>query len=225
LAPSDALCKTALLDLFAGKHRPTTGHCLIEGREAHDLPLELKQRVGILENAERPYEVMTIGQTALFFNGCYSEWRDETYDLLINGLGVSRRVKISNLPNHQRALVALAVLLARNPDLLILDDWITTFGDQTRAIFHDAIRRFATQSGKTILLVGHHVGLTPDLIDQLILVGHSTSLALPISHLVSASHLAAEVRTNKTPRPQGPSVPRTSTIVVAPSVRSPARKR
>jgi ABC-2 type transport system ATP-binding protein len=192
LAPRDTFCKTALLNLLAGKQRPAAGRCIIQGREAHDLPLAVKQRVGILENTDRPYEVMTIGQTAHFFNGCYPEWRNDIYDRLTDGFGVSRRVKISNLPNHQRALVALSVLLARNPDILILDDYITTFGDETRAIVHDAIRRYSALSGKTTLLVGHHVGLTPDLIDNLVLVGHSTSLALPTAALFGPRSAVAD---------------------------------
>ncbi len=190
LAPRDALCKTALLNLLAGRLRPLAGQCLIEGTEAHSLPLAVKQRVGMLENVERPYEVMTIGQTALFFSGCYPEWHNEIYYRLTDSFGVSRRVKISNLSNLQRALVALAVLLARNPDVLILDDWITTFGEQTRDIVHEAIHRYSEQPGKTTLLVGHHVGLTPHLIDQLILVGHSTSLVLPTVDLFGATRAA-----------------------------------
>lgn len=191
LAPRDALCKAALLDLLTGRIRPESGRCLIEGREIHDLPLAIKQRIGVLETSERVYEVMTIGQTAVFFSGCYPQWCNQTYFRLTDSIGLSRRVKISNLPGHQRALVALAVLLARNPDLLILDDWITTFGDSTRTIVYDAIRRFAAQAGRTALLVGHHVGLTPDLVDHLILVGHSASLNIPTAGLTDATDLLA----------------------------------
>lgn len=192
LAPRDTLCKMALLNLLAGRLRPLAGRCLIEDTEAHSLPLAVKQRVGMLENVERPYEVMTIGQTALFFSGCYPEWHNEIYYRLTDSFGVSRRVKISNLSNVQRALVALAVLLARNPDVLILDDWITTIGEQTRDIVHEAIHRYSEQPGKTTLLVGHHVGLTPHLIDQLILLGHSTSLVLPTVDLFGTAIAAHE---------------------------------
>ncbi len=191
LAPRDALCKAALLDLLTGRIRPESGRCLIEGREIHDLPLAIKQRIGVLETSERVYEVMTIGQTAVFFSGCYPKWCNQTYFRLTDSIGLSRRVKISNLPGHQRALVALAVLLARNPDLLILDDWITTFGDSTRSIVYDAIRRFISRPGRTALLVGHHVGLTPDLVDHLILVGHSASLNIPTAGLAAAPDLLA----------------------------------
>ncbi|WP_310601396.1 ATP-binding cassette domain-containing protein [Desulfobulbus sp.] len=192
LAPRDALGKAALLNLLAGRNRPLAGLCLVEGHEAHNLPLAAKQKIGILENVDRIHEVMTIGQTALFFSGCHAEWRGEIYDRLTDGFGVSRRVKISNLPNHQRALMALAILLARNPDLLVLDDWITTFGGPTRAIVYDAIRRHGAQTGKTTLLVGHHAGLTPDLIDYLILMGHSTSLTIPTAGLLGADGADSE---------------------------------
>jgi ABC-2 type transport system ATP-binding protein len=192
LAPRDALGKAALLSLLAGRNRPVAGQCLVDGHQAHNLPLAAKQKIGILENVDRIHEVMTIGQTALFFSGCHAEWRGEIYDRLTDGFGVSRRVKISNLPNHQRALVALAILLARNPDLLVLDDWITTFGGPTRAIVYDAIRQHGAQAGKTTLLVGHHAGLTPDLIDYLILMGHSTSLTIPTAGLLGVDGTNSE---------------------------------
>ncbi len=183
LVPRDAADKALWLNLTAGKHLPFAGKFLIDGHKAHLLQPTTRQRIGILENAERTYEVMTIGQAALFFSGCFAEWRPEVYDRLTDGFGVSRRVKISNLSNSQRALVALAMLLAKNPDFLILDDWITAFGDKTRTVVYDAIRRHSAQPGKTTLLVGHHVGLTPQRVDHLILVGHSTSLTLPTADL------------------------------------------
>jgi len=183
LAPHDTLCKAALFALLSGKLAPTAGHCLINGHEAHDLPLTVRRQIGVLENIERTYEVMTIGQTAIFFSGCFPEWQGDRYYSMMDNLGFPKRMKICNLATHQRALVALAVLLAKDPDLLIMDDWVAGFSPEAREIVYSAIHRYRAASAKTTILVGHHVGLTPHLIDHLILVGHSTSLTLPAADL------------------------------------------
>lgn len=187
LAPQDALCRSALFELLVGRLRPVAGQCLIGKDEAHELPLENRQQRAVLENIEHPYEVMTIGQTAVFFSGCYPRWNNAWYYGLIEEFGLSKRMKISNLANHQRTLIALTVLLARNPDLLILDDWVTGFDPATRETIYRSIQRFRYKSGKTTILIGHHLGLTPHLIDHLILLGHSTSLTLPTAELFDAN--------------------------------------
>lgn len=198
LAPKDALYRSALFELLAGRLHPAAGQCLIGKYEIHHLPLEIRRQIAVLENTEHPYEVMTIGQTAVFFSGCYPRWNNEWYFGLIEEFGLSKRMKISNLANHQRTLIALTVLLARNPELLILDDWITGFDPATREIIHRSIQRFRYKSGKTTILIGHHLGLTPHLIDNLILLGHSTSLTLPTAELFDANPALLD---NRTPQP------------------------
>jgi hypothetical protein len=64
----------------------------------------------------------------------------------------------------------------------------------TRTIVSDAIRRYSPPSGKTTLLVGHYVGLTPDPIDNLVLVGRSTSLAPPTAALFGSRSAVADKR-------------------------------
>lgn len=43
----------------------------MERLQIHNPTFTVKQRIGMLENEERSSEVMTIGQSALFFSGCY----------------------------------------------------------------------------------------------------------------------------------------------------------
>lgn len=199
LAPHDALCKAALFALLAGRLTPIAGSCLMYGHKAHDLPLTIRRQIAVLENIERTYEVMTIGQTAIFFSGCYPEWRGDRYTDMMESLGFARRMKICNLANHQRVLVALAVLIAQDPELLILDDWVAGFDPQSREAVYDAIHRYRSGSSKTTILLGNHVGLTPDLVDHLILVGHSTSLTLPATDLF-AQQQTAPISGERSPR-------------------------
>jgi len=183
LAPQDNLCKAALFELLAGRCSPAAGQFLIGGSPIDDLPMDVRQQIGVLENNERVYEVMTIGQTAFFFSGCYPYWSDDHFYALMAELRLSRRMKISNLSHQQRALIALAVLLARNPRLLVIDDWITGFDPASRTFIYQALQRYRSKVGSTTLLLGHPAGLGPHLIDHLILIGHSKALTLPSADL------------------------------------------
>lgn len=184
LAPQDTLCKAAVFELLAGRCTPAAGQCLIDGHNIVALPMDLRQQIGIVENSERVYEVMTIGQTAIFFSGCFPQWNDDHFDALMAELRLTRRMKISNLSHQQRALIALAVLLARNPRLLVIDDWITGFDPASRTYIYRALQRYRSMTNSTTLLLGHPIGLGAHLIDHLILVGHSTALTLPNADLL-----------------------------------------
>ncbi len=183
LAPKDNLCKPALFELLAGRCNPAAGQCQIFGHVIDDMPLDVRQQIALLENGDRSYEVMTIGQTAIFFSGCFPEWRDDHFRALIQEIGLTRRMKISNLSHQQRVLIALALLLARNPQLLVLDDWVSGLDPASRGFIYQALYRYRGTADTTLLL-GHHAGLSPERIDHLVLLGHSTALTLP-----SADHL------------------------------------
>lgn len=186
LAPQDNLCKAALFELLAGRCSPAAGQCRIFGHAIDDMPMEVRQKIALLENGDRLYEVMTIGQTAIFFSGCFPGWRDDLFRALIKELGLTRRMKISNLSHQQRVLIALALLLARNPQLLVIDDWIGALDPTSKDFIYQALHRCRTGSCTTLLL-GNHAGLSADRIDHLVLVGHRTALTLPSADLVAAN--------------------------------------
>lgn len=160
--------RTPLVDILMGALTPSKGNCLIFGRDCRNLPADLKQRIGLLQRGYRTYEVMTIRQTELFFRGCYSDWQPAVFYDLVDRLAVSRKFKVGNLSESQRLLVALAVLLARDPDLLILDD--CTPASCCRCLFLEALHQFATRDDKTILVAGHTCPCLEPLLDTMIVL-------------------------------------------------------
>lgn len=187
LAPKDNLCKAALFELLAGRCIPASGQCRIFDHAIDDMPVDVRQQIALLENGDRLYEVMTIGQTAIFFSGCFPGWRDDHFRAMIEEIGLTRRMKISNLSHQQRVMIALALLLARNPQLLIIDDWVSGLDPASRGFIYQALQRYRGGSGTTLLL-GNHAGLSPERIDHLILAGYSTALTLPSVDRLNTGH-------------------------------------
>ena len=177
------LRKNALLDLLAGRRIPDQGLCLLNGVKASDLPIEKKNRIGLLLREDRLYETMTVGQVAVFFSGCFSGWKNELYFRLISAIGATKKAKVSNLGFERRTVLALAVLLAGNPDMLILDEYFTELGGEMRDLFFREIKQFHARPGKTVIIVGHQPGLLPHLVDTLIFVGRSMLVHIATAEL------------------------------------------
>ena len=179
VAPQNELLKAAILEMLAGRLRPAVGHCRVGSDDICDLPFTIRHKIAVFENIEHSYEVMTVGQTAIFFGGCYPQWDNERYTELIEEFRLTKRMKICNLGNHQRTLIALAILLSRNPHLLVLDDWLSGLDPTTWSLIYSVVHRVRHTSGQTTIFLGHHRGLRQQLIDNLILLGYSTALTLP----------------------------------------------
>jgi ABC-2 type transport system ATP-binding protein len=170
--------RTPLVDILTGTLAPSSGNCLIFGEDCRNLSMDLKKRIARLQRGYQTYEVMTIRQTEVFFRGCDDNWQPRVFYDLVDRLGVSRKCKVGNLSESRRLLVALAVLLARDPDLLILDD--CTPASCCRCLFMEALHRFAVRDNKTILITGHTCPVLEPLLDTLIVLDQDDGISVSV---------------------------------------------
>eukprot|EP00975_Prorocentrum_lima_P022832 4806200-Prorocentrum_lima.AAC.1 len=59
------------------------------------------------------------------------------------------------MSNGQRSQVALGLILAQNPELLILDDFSLGLDPGYRRLFVDYLRDYARSENKTVFLTSH----------------------------------------------------------------------
>lgn len=76
------------------------------------------------------------------------------------------------MSNGQRSQVALAILLAQEPDLLILDDFSLGLDPGYRRLFTDILRQYTVATNKTIFLTSHIIQDMERLIDDCIIMGY-----------------------------------------------------
>jgi ABC-2 type transport system ATP-binding protein len=72
----------------------------------------------------------------------------------------------------QRSQVALGLILAQDPDLLILDDFSMGLDPGYRRLFIDYLREYAKAERKTIFTTSHIIQDMERLIDDLLIVDH-----------------------------------------------------
>ena len=115
--------KTTTINILNGFLQPRSGECLIYGESTQNLSPDTKRRLGYLIEGHIQYSFMNIYQIEKFYSGFYENWNREAYFELMKRMKILPTQKVSSMSCGQRAQVALGLILAQDPDLLILDDF------------------------------------------------------------------------------------------------------
>ena len=95
---------------------------------------------------------------------------------MMNKLKVAPVQRISRMSNGQRSQVALGLILAQNPELLILDDFSLGLDPGYRRLFVDYLRDYARSENKTVFLTSHIIQDMERLIDDCIIMDYGSIL-------------------------------------------------
>lgn len=120
---------------------------------------------------------MNINQIEKFYSGFYPRWNSAPYWDLMSKLKVTPGQKISTMSCGQRSQVALGLILAQDPDLLILDDFSMGLDPGYRRLFIDYLREYAKAENKTIFVTSHIIQDMERLIDDVLIMDYNRILA------------------------------------------------
>jgi ABC-2 type transport system ATP-binding protein len=177
--------KTTTINIMMGFLKPDSGKCLVFGENAHRLSPQTKRRIGLLHEGHLSYEFMSIAETEKFYSRFYPAWDAEIYAYLINKLGLKRTHKIRNMSCGQRSQVALAVLMAQNADILILDDFSMGLDAGYRRLFIDHLNFYVKEREKTVLITSHIVQDLERFVDEALIIDKGRILrSAPLAELM-----------------------------------------
>ena len=168
--------KTTTINILNGFLQPRSGECLIYGENTQQLTPKTKGRIGFLIEGHVQYAFMDIHQIEKFYSGFYPQWNNKPYWDLMSKLKVEPRQKISSMSCGQRSQVALGLILAQDPDLLILDDFSMGLDPGYRRLFIDYLRAYAKSEKKTIFTTSHIISDMERLIDDVLIMDYNRVL-------------------------------------------------
>jgi cobalt/nickel transport system ATP-binding protein len=170
--------KSTLLSMFNGMIRPTSGILFYDNREIrYDTASlrELRQRVGfVLQNPDRQIIAPTVYQDVAFgpVNLGYTEERVKTTvttALKQVGLEGFERRPPHHLSGGEKKRVAIAGVLAMDPDVLVLDEPTSGLDPSGSEEIMELLDEL-NQDGKTIIISTHNVELVYPWADKAILM-------------------------------------------------------
>ncbi len=162
--------KTTTINIMMGFLKPDFGRCLIFDENSYSLSNRAKSKIALLHEGHLAYDFMNIDETEQFYKSFYKAWDKDIYDYLIKKLGLKRSHKIKNMSCGQRSQVTLAVLMAQNSDLLILDDFSMGLDAGYRRLFLDNLNDYVQKREKTVLVTTHIVQDIERFVDEAILI-------------------------------------------------------
>ena len=177
--------KTTTINILSGFLKPRSGECRIFGQNIIGMNPELRRDIGLLIEGHIQYSFMTIRQIERFYARFYPQWDKNVYYDLMSMLKVAPNQRISRMSCGQRSQVALGLLMAQNPKLLILDDFSLGLDPGYRRLFIDYLRDFVKSSGKTVFLTSHIIQDMERLIDDCIMMDYGKIiLQMPVDELL-----------------------------------------
>ncbi len=169
--------KSTTINIMNGFLHPTSGECLIYGENSQHLTPGNKEKIGFLIEGHIQYSFMNIHQIEKFYSGCYRKWNSEPYWELMSKLKVTPKQKISRMSCGQRSQVALGLILAQDPELLVLDDFSMGLDPGYRRLFIDYLREYAKANNKTVFVTSHIIQDMERLIDDVLIMDYNRVLA------------------------------------------------
>jgi iron complex transport system ATP-binding protein len=165
----NACGKSTLLRALARLLRPTAGRVVLDGEQIHTLPTkEVARRLGLLPQTPIAPEGITVadlvarGRTP--HQRLFQQWSEADERAVATALEATSTADLAGRPvdelsGGQRQRVWIAMALAQDTDLLLLDE-PTTFLDIAHQIdVLNLVERLHRQRGRTIVVVLHDLNL------------------------------------------------------------------
>jgi ABC-2 type transport system ATP-binding protein len=159
--------KSTVIKMLMRLVQPDAGRAALLGDDIADLRPATRARIAYLAEGHPLYRGMTIDQAARFTRQFYATWHEGLLKDILEHFKLSGRAKIARLSSGQRAQVSLALALAPEPELLILDDPTLGLDTVVRRDFLESMIHLIQGSGRKILLSSHVLGDVERVADRI----------------------------------------------------------
>ena len=165
--------KSTLLRLLAGVSVPTTGALSVLGRSPRIQTVDALSRTAYLDQDRPLYKDFRVGEMLRFGRELNPRWDDARARRHLDELRISLSSRIEKLSGGQRAQVAVALCLAKRPELLLLDEPVAALDPLARDELMHILLESVTDDATTVLLSSHAVSDLATVCDYVIILSSS----------------------------------------------------
>lgn len=181
--------KTTLLQLAVGLRQASEGTLSVLGSSPGAGPEELS-RVGFLAQDAPLYGNLTVSQHLKMGAAMNRHWDGGGAASRAQRLGLEPRQKAGSLSGGQRAQLALTLALAKEPELLLLDEPVASLDPLARREFLQDLMEVVAEKGAGVMLSSHLVSDLERVCDYLVVMAAShVELAGDVTELLGSHRL------------------------------------
>jgi ABC-2 type transport system ATP-binding protein len=180
--------KTTLLQLAVGLLAPTSGTITVLDRRPNDGPAQLG-RVGFVAQDTPTYAGLSVAKHLRMGAYLNANWDQELAEGRIDQLGLDPRQKAGSLSGGQRAQLALTLAIAKQPELLLLDEPVASLDPLARREFLQGLMEIVAKHDVSVVLSSHLIADLERVCDYLVvLVASHVQLAGEVADLLAAHY-------------------------------------
>ena len=157
--------KTSTLESLEGLRDPNGGELRISEIDPTREPRKLRNVIGVQLQSSGLPESITVNEAMEFF--CAYHGVPANYDLMARlGLGEKRKTQYHQLSTGQQRRLSLALAIAHEPSVLIMDEPTAGLDVATRVELHNIMREQSAK-GTTIVLATHDMAEAEEMADRI----------------------------------------------------------
>jgi ABC-2 type transport system ATP-binding protein len=180
--------KSTFLHLAVGLLAPTSGTIAVLGEPAGGGPRQLA-RIGFLAQDTPLYAGLTVAEHLRLGARLNPHWDDALAQSRIARVGLDRRQRAGQLSGGQRAQLALTLVAAKRPELLLLDEPLASLDPLARREFLQGLMEIAADHEISIVISSHLLADLERVCDHLVV--------LASSHVILAGDVDELLRTHR----------------------------
>jgi branched-chain amino acid transport system substrate-binding protein len=186
--------KTTFFNLLSGTLEPTSGRVYYKGREITNLPLHRTAHLGIgrsfqitnifpnltvLENIRLACQALGRGNFQMFrSHHAFREYEEKAWAVIRQvGLESQALHLARTLPHGGQRKLELGIILASDPELLLLDEPTAGMAAEQVPELMELIRKVHESGRKTIMLVEHNMNVVMSISDSITVMHQGQVLA------------------------------------------------
>lgn len=159
--------KSTTIKMLTGMIHPDHGSAQVLGVDVAESDPGLRTRVAYIAEGHPLYGGMSIHELEQFARPFYPNWNGDLFHRILEHFELPRKQKVRRFSNGQRAQVSLAIALAPDPELLILDDPTLGLDTVVRRDFLESMIQIIQREGRTILFSSHNLGDVERVADRI----------------------------------------------------------
>jgi ABC-2 type transport system ATP-binding protein len=159
--------KSTTIRVLMGLVHQDAGVVRVLGHSKPGEQVAAKWDIGFASEDMRLYESMTLAWHMSFLRSIYPKWDASYAQLLLRRFGLRADQKVKGFSHGQRVKAALLLVLARKPQLLVLDEPTTGLDPVAR---HEVLRELTdvmADEGRSILFSSHNTQDVEQISDQI----------------------------------------------------------
>ena len=186
--------KTTFFNLLSGNIHPTSGKVIYKGRDITDMPAYRRVHIGIgrsfqitnvfpnltvLENVRLAAQAVGHDNYKLWRHFRHFRAYEERAWAILKQVGLADRAALParSLPHGGKRKLELGILLAADPELLLLDEPTAGMAREEIPMLMEVIQSVREAGNKTIILVEHKMDLVMNVSDRISVMHQGKLLA------------------------------------------------